>query len=226
MIERYAIYEIHNLTDRFGLTDGVPKGVKPRYNVSPTQAAPVVVSADGKVELRMMNWGLVPQGAKDANSVFRYKTFNVKSEKVFSKPGWDAAVRRSRCIIPANGFYMRRRDGGSDDTYYFTSSDGALLPLAGFYTAWTTPAGDTQQTFALLTIEANRAMPLPFGRMPVILHAEDEAAWISPQTQDFSTLVSNTRPYEGATLAYGKVSGDVASAKIDAPYLIAPSEPL
>ena len=220
MIEHYSLYDIKHLTDRFGLTDGVPKGVKPRYNVSPVQPAPVIIKNNDKTELRMMNWGLVPQGAKDANSVFRYKTFNTKSENVFSKPVWETAVRQQRCIIPVNGFYMIRAD--NKDVYYFSSADESLLGLAGMYTTWTDPNGVEQQTYTLLTIESNKAMPLPFKRMPVILHGDDEAKWLDSTVQDFSSLVGIMRPYEGSTLAYRRVSGDVTSAKIDAPHLIDP----
>lgn len=221
MIEHYALYEISKLTDRFGLTNGVPKGVKPRYNVSPSQLAPVIVRSGDDTTLRMMQWGLVPNGANDANSVFRYKTFNVKSEKVFTKPAWDVAVRQQRCIIPVDGFYMIRNDENKD-TYYFSSADKSLMAVAGIYTLWTNPSGVEQHTFTMLTIDSNTAMPLPFGRMPLLLHADDEAGWINSDVQDFSSLVRFMRPYEGNTLAYRRVSGEVGSAKIDAPSLVVP----
>ena len=219
MIEHYSLHEINKLTDRFGLTNGVPKGVKPRYNISPVQNAPVILSDGTVTELRQMQWGLVPAGAKDANSVFRYKTFNVKSEKVFSKPAWDHAVRQQRCLIPMNGFYMIR-SGGSKDAYYFSASDRPMLSAAGIYTPWTDPEGVVRHTFAMLTIESNDAMPLPFARMPVLIHANDEQRWIDSNVQDFSTLVTMMRPFEGQALHYRKVSGDVTSVKIDAPYLV------
>ncbi len=219
MIEHYALHEISKLTDRFGLTNGVPKGVKPRYNISPSQLAPVIVRSGEATELRMMQWGLVPNGANDANSVFRYKTFNVKSEKIFTKPAWDTAVRQQRCIIPVSGFYMIR-NSEDKDVYYFTSSDQPLLSVAGIYTLWTNPSGAEQYTFTMLTIDSNTAMPLPFGRMPVLLHADDEAGWIDSDVQDFSSLVRFMRPFEGEVLSYRRVSGDVASAKVDTPALI------
>ena len=221
MIEHYSLHEINKLTDRFGLTNGVPKGVKPRYNISPVQPAPVIVRSGDTTELQMMQWGLVPTGAHDANSVFRYKTFNVKSEKVFTKPLWETAIRQQRCIIPVSGFYMIRNDENKD-VYYFTASEESVMAVAGMYTLWTNPSGTLQRTFALLTIDSNSAMPLPFGRMPVLLNAEDEAGWLNPEVQDFSSLIRIMRPYEGGTLAYRRVSGDVSSAKIDKPALIEP----
>lgn len=219
MIEHYSLHEINKLTDRFSLTKGVPKGVKPRYNISPAQPSPVIVRANDAIELRMMQWGLVPIGAKDANSVFRYKTFNVKSEKVFAKPSWDAAVRHQRCIIPANGFYMIR-NGDDKESYYFTLPERPVMAIAGIHNVWTDPGGIERQTFAMLTIDSNEAMPLPFGRMPVLLHADDEAKWINQDVQDFSMLVTIMRPYEGGALEYHKVSSDVTSAKIDTPSLL------
>lgn len=221
MIEHYALHEINKLTDRFGLTNGVPKGVKPRYNITPTQPSPVIIKTGEETELRMMQWGLVPTGANDANSVFRYKTFNVKSEKVFTKPTWDVAVRQQRCIIPVGGFYMIRNDENKD-TYYFTSADQSLMAVAGIYTLWTNPSGVEQHTFAMLTIDSNTAMPLPFGRMPLLLNADDEAGWIDSGVEDFSSLIRFMRPYEGDTMAYRRVSGDVASTKIDKSILIEP----
>ena len=168
----------------------------------------------------MMSFGLVPSGAKDANSVFRYKTFNVKSEKVFAKPAWETAVRTQRCIVPANGFYMVRSGGDNSDAYYFSQPDDSLLGLAGMYCLWTDPAGVERKTFTLLTIDSSKAMPLPFTRMPVILHSDDEVKWIDSSVQDFSSLVSCMRPFEGPTLSYRRASDEVKSAKNDFPALI------
>lgn len=218
MIEHYALYEIQNLTDRFGLTNGVPKGVKPRYNISPTQNAPVITRNDNTTELSMMGWGLVSQGAKDNNSVFRYKTFNVQSEKVFSKPVWDNAVRTQRCIIPANGFYMIRRDNG--DAYYFTMPNQPLMALAGICSTWTDASGVSRNMYTMLTIESNEAMPLPFLRMPVILHESDEAGWLDTDMNDFSTLISSMRPYSGGKLSYSRIADGGALSKSDTPDLL------
>lgn len=220
MTEHYTLHEIKNLTDRFDLTNGLPKGIKPRYNISPTQTAPVIISNDGATELCTMKWGLVPNGAKSTSSVFRYKTFNTKSEKVFSKPAWETAVRHSRCIIPANGFYLWWTESDSKDAYYFTSPDQSLLGLGGIYSTWIDSDGLEHQTYSMLTIEANNTIPLPFKRMPIILHASDEQKWLNLDVQEFSPLIGMMRPFEGKTLLYHKVSNNINSAKLDTPQLI------
>ena len=81
MISRYALYDTASLSSRFQLAEGLPKGIKPHYNLSPTASAPVVINRNGSRIVRPMKWGLVANGAKDTNSVFRYKTYNIPSEK-------------------------------------------------------------------------------------------------------------------------------------------------
>ncbi len=219
MIDHYSLYEINNLTDRFGLTDGVPKGVKPRYNVSPTNAAAVITRSGETTELSMMSWGLVSSGAKDSNSVFRYKTFNIMSEKVFSKPSWDSAIRTQRCIIPVNGFYMVR-SGDAGEAYYFGMDNQPLMAVAGIYTSGANPDDPSSRTFSMLTIESTDAMPLPFARMPALLRPENEKLWMDPTAGDLSSILQAMRPLDTKKLAYRKVSRDMISAKSDSPSLI------
>ena len=46
--------------------------LKPRYNIAPTQEAPVtVVQANGKRTLEVFRWGLIPGGPKTLLSVTR-----------------------------------------------------------------------------------------------------------------------------------------------------------
>ena len=219
MTEHYALHDIGSVTDRFGLANGVPKGVKPRYNITPTQLAPAIVRSGGVNELQLMRWGLVADDAKDMNSVFRYKTFNTKSEKVFSKQSWDRAVRRKRCIVPANGFYLASVNGGQQ---YFSAAQRPILGLAGIYSTWEQPGSGPQHVFSILTIAADNDSSLPFTRMPVILHVEDETKWLDESIEDFSTLVSIMRPYEGESIDYHLVSDDILNAKNDSANLIQP----
>ena len=65
MISHYALYDIATLSKRFDLTEGLPKGIKPHYNNSPTIDAPVIVNREGTRIAKLMKWGLVANGAKD-----------------------------------------------------------------------------------------------------------------------------------------------------------------
>jgi putative SOS response-associated peptidase YedK len=39
--------------------------LKPRYNIAPSQEAPVIVQTDGKRTIELFQWGLIPSWAKD-----------------------------------------------------------------------------------------------------------------------------------------------------------------
>src|ERR1700744_5290617 len=74
----------------------------PRYNVAPTQPVPIVRLNEGKREFALVRWGLIPAGVKDA------RTFSLiiqaRSDTVLDKPSFRNAMKRRRCLIPADGF--------------------------------------------------------------------------------------------------------------------------
>lgn len=217
MIDRYALYEIENLRDRFQLGSGVPKGVKKHYNISPTQTNPVVVSRDNKPEVELMKWGFIPHGAKDTNSVFRYKTFNARSEGIFEKPSWQQAIRTRRCLVPANGFYQWKSASDGKKAFFVRLNDQALFAFAGIYSSWIDPDGVECGTYTIITTEASNGI-----RNPIILRPGDEAQWLDPTIDDANTLYASMRPYSEDMFSTIQVSQDVNSLKVDKPHLITP----
>jgi len=219
MISRYALYNIAKLTDRFNLTQGLPKGVKPSYNISPTTSAPVIVNSDSIRVVKPMQWGLVAKGAKDTNSVFRYKTYDTPLESVFSRHSSEQAIRERRCLIPANGFYELSRSG-QKFAFYARPKDESLLAFAGIYSSWQDPEGATHDTFSIITTRANADMPDPDMRMPVIVRPEDEERWLEPSATSTNDFYSALRPYASGQLTAYEVSPDVHSPKLNQPRLI------
>jgi len=212
MISRYALYNTSQLTDRFLIPGGLPKGIKPQYNISPTVSAPVIVSEDGVRTIKPMKWGLVAKGAKDTNSVFRYKTYNLPSEKIFSRHSWEQAVRERRCLVPANGFY-ELNNSGKKEAFYAQPNDKELFSFAGVYNSWEDPDGVTHGTFSMITIEASEGMPQLSGRMPVIIKRDDEARWLDASISDMPSLYDMLRQYPAELLDVYAVSAAVHSPK-------------
>jgi putative SOS response-associated peptidase YedK len=221
MFERYSLFEIDKLRDRYLLPAGVPKGVKPSYNISPTQLAPVVIVHDGTRVMESMKWGFIRHRAKDANAVFRYKTFIAKSEDMFTKDHLVHAAHTSRCLIPVNGFYVWRVTSVGKQAHYVRLSDQGMFTLAGVYSSWQDPSGKEWGTFAVVTTRANQQMSVLSNRMPLILDSQDEAAWLDTTGNDTKTIFNLMRPYDDDKLLEIKhVSPEVLNTKVDSVDLI------
>jgi len=218
MISRYALYDIADLSNHFHITEGLPKGVKPHYNNSPTLSAPVIISHEGTPIIKLMKWGLIAKGAKDTNSVFRYKTYNVPLEKIFSRHSWELAVRESRCLVPANGFY-ELNGSGKKRAFYVQPNDKSLLGFAGVHSSWQDSEGVIHGTYSIITTEATSEMPNSSTRMPIIIKREDEARWLDPTITDANSLHDMLRPYSGELTVY-EVGSALHSPKSNQPSLI------
>lgn len=219
MISSYALYTTAELSKRFNITEGLPKGVKPNYNISPTVHAPVIISENGTPVVKLMKWRLIAKGAKDTNSVFRYKTYNNASENIFSRHSWELAVRESRCLIPANGFYLLN-GSGKKRAYYAQLKDKSLVAFAGIYSEWQDPEGVIHGTYSLVTTEATHDMPDPGSRMPVIIDREYESDWLDPTISDTGSIYKMLRPNPSGILSVYEVSSAVHSPKPNKPNLI------
>lgn len=219
MISRYALYNIADLSKRFLISAGLPKGVKPHYNISPTVGAPVIISEKGSLAVKLMKWGLVTKGAKDTNSVFRYKTYNIPSESIFTRHSWDLAVRESRCLVPANGFYEL---SGSDKkrAHYAELKDKSLLALAGVYSSWQDSEGIEHGTYSVITAGSSYDMPDSSSRVPIIIRPKDEARWLDPAVTDDNSLYEMLRPNPSDLLNVYEVSPAVHSPKLNQASLI------
>jgi len=100
---RYSWRELHAL---YALSDvSFPaSNFQPRYNVAPTQMAPVVRLKDGGREIAFLKWGLVPSWAKDAKD--GAKLINARAETAAEKPSFRGAFRHRRCPVVAAGFFL------------------------------------------------------------------------------------------------------------------------
>jgi putative SOS response-associated peptidase YedK len=103
--------------------------LRPRYNIAPTTAIDVVRLADTGPDLVPMRWGLIPgwwkKTAKDVPS-----TFNARAETVAQKPVFRSAFKRTRCIVPASGYFEWRAVEGGKQPYFISAPDGAGRDVA------------------------------------------------------------------------------------------------
>jgi len=192
----------------------------PRYNVAPTQPVPVVRLVDGKRSFALMRWGFVPGWVKDPKTVSLM--INARGESVGDKPAFRNAMRRRRCLIPADGFYDWR-PGVAQRPYFVRAKSGAPLAFAGLWETWIGPNGEEVDTAAIVTTRANRLLAPIHERMPAIVAPEAFDLWLDCAKVDAATAAALIAPAPEALLECYEVSPAVNRVANDSPDLIAPA---
>jgi putative SOS response-associated peptidase YedK len=164
----------------------------PRYNVAPTQPIPIVRLNEGKRQFALVRWGLLPSWVKDPKNFTLL--INARGESVIDKPAFRAAMKRRRCLIPADGFYEWKAIAGRKQPYYVRLKSGAPMALAGLWETWTGPNGEELETAAIVTTNANRALAPIHDRMPVILAPEAFDFWLNCADVDAQTAAALIAP--------------------------------
>lgn len=191
----------------------------PRYNVAPTQPIPVVRLNSGKRSFALMRWGFVPAWAKDP------KTFsllvNARGESVLDKPAFRNAMRRRRCLVPADGFYEWRHVAPKRP-YFVRPKSGEPIAFAGLWETWTGPNGEEVDTAAIVTTRANRMLAGIHDRMPVIVPPEAFSLWLDCAKADATTAAALIAPAPESLLECYEISPLVNRVANDNASLIAP----
>ena len=104
---------------------GPAQNLQPRYNVAPGQNVAAVRRNDRARRLSMLRWGLVPRWASDPKIGSRL--VNARAETARTKPSFREAFRSKRCLVPADGFYEWKPEGGRKQPYLIRRKDGGLL---------------------------------------------------------------------------------------------------
>ena len=82
----------------------------PRYNIAPTQAAPVIAQNGDRTVLQTMRWGLIPSWAE--NEKIGQSLINAHIETASKKPAFREAWKHRLCLVPADGFFERESKNG------------------------------------------------------------------------------------------------------------------
>ena len=105
----------------FGYTE--QPNFPPRHNIAPTQPIPVVILENGIRHFRLMRWGLLPAWVKDPRKFTLL--INARAETVLEKPAFKNAIKRRRCLIPADGYYEWQASGKRKRPHFIHRRDGA-----------------------------------------------------------------------------------------------------
>ena len=209
---RFTWQQLHQLMN---LVDWPGEELAARYNVAPTQVAPVVRARDdGGRAGAMLTWGLVPFWAKDIS--IGQKMINARADGVASKPAFRAAFAKRRCLVPISGFYEWQKlgDGKRKQPFIIERVDQQPFVLAGLWERWS--KGDSPlETFAIITTEPNALLEPIHDRMPVILDAGDFDRWLDPDGVEVEELQRLLRPADPVGFRTRPISTLVNSPKND-----------
>ena len=198
-------------------------GLKPRYNIAPTQLVAAVLRPDAQSDRQMqwLQWGLIPPWAKDPKMGARM--INARSETVLEKPSFRAPFRRQRCLIPSDGFFEWKEDPGGKQPVFICKQDRSPFAFAGLWESWA-KEGQIIYSCTILTTQANELLKPLHERMPVILQARDYEQWLDPSLNEPAPLLPLLVPHPAEGWVGFAVNRAVNNAKNDSPECIQPLE--
>ncbi|MBN1493299.1 MAG: SOS response-associated peptidase [Candidatus Omnitrophica bacterium] len=189
---------------------------KPRYNIAPSDAVHAIVNTM-RDEITLARWGYIPHwmGADGlAKSVI-----NARAETLMQKPFFKTSFRSRRCLIIADGFYEWKRAGKAKHPYRVIVDDGSLFAFAGVWDTWMYD-GNELMTCAIITVAANELMRPIHERMPVIINADDEQAWL--MSDDLVRAEEMLRPFASERMRAYEISPAVNSPTHDHADIVKP----
>jgi putative SOS response-associated peptidase YedK len=155
---------------------------KPRFNVAPTQPAPVVIRHGDARAIELMRWGLVPHWAGHAGKKPPLM-INARVESLRAKQVFRDALDRKRCLVPADGFFEWVKPGEAKQPprpFYFHPRAPQLFAFAGLWARTRDDHGVEQHSFTIITTKANDLVRPIHDRMPIVLAPAAYAAWLDP----------------------------------------------
>lgn len=215
MCGRYTLTSQHGLAEAFELAVAEPPEAsewwRPRFNVAPTQPAPVIVLRDGVRVLELMRWGLVPPWATSLAG--GAKMINARVEGLATRPAFREALKARRCLVPADGFFEWRPHAGGKTPIYMRPVPRRPVAFAGLWERWRAPDATWVTSFTVITGPPNALVAPIHDRMPIVLARDAIAPWLAPgplPADALAALLAVPAIDDWQAVAVGKRVGTVA----------------
>jgi putative SOS response-associated peptidase YedK len=217
---RYTIIDLSRFTDLFPWIRHPESPQTPRYNVAPSQQIPAIINSP-EPKIDFVEWGFLPSWTGASEKPPR-PMINARAETLGSKRMFKDALRKRRCLLPADGFYeWKTRPSGERVPVYFRLKSGRPFAFAGL---WDNSRRDglPLTTCTMITTGPNKLVEPIHDRMPVILMEEDYQKWIDSAEKEPEELLSLLRPYPAEQMEAIEVKKTVNSPKNEGPDCIEP----
>jgi len=202
---------------------------KPRFNVAPSmQVVCISREADPQAEVdgkgdqsrlghycRSFAWGMIPAWAKPG--IFKSPLINARSETIWEKPSFRSAIKKTRVVIPVNGFYEWQRSGKSKQAWFICGQAQGPLAFAGVSSV----SREGVPQVCIVTTAANAKMQEIHHRMPVILDTAGANCWLDDDNRE--VLETLMRPASDDAIDASAVGDYVNNARNEGPKCVEPT---
>jgi putative SOS response-associated peptidase YedK len=219
MCGRYKLVRLAEFTKLYPWILPFDGDVPQRYNIAPTQAVAVVPNlAQPKIDY--YQWGLIPSWAKDPKVGNRM--INARAESLAEKASFRTALRRRRCLIPADGFYEWKvnHDGRAKTPMHVRLKGGRPFAFAGLWETWHDPGGSVVPSCVIITTSPNALMKGIHDRMPAIVREDQYRDWLNPKETDAEEFLRLLAPYPSEEMEALPVSRAVNNPRNEGPSCI------
>jgi putative SOS response-associated peptidase YedK len=193
----------------------------PRYNIAPSQEVAVVRASgpEGRRQLDLLRWGLIPFWAED--KALGNRMINARAETLADRPAFRWSFRKRRCLLVADGFFEWKRINGRKQPHYIRLRDRRPFGLAGLWDRWPDPDGPAIESCTVVTTQPNELLAGIHDRMPVIVAPDSFGRWLDPAVRDPKLLQNLLQPYPAGELEAYAVSMAVNDPGTDGPQCVA-----
>lgn len=127
---------------------------------------------------------LTPEGIKQPLWGFpldKKLVFNARSESIFDKRMFSEAVRKRRCLVPANLFYEWQ---GKEKIKHEVRTGDKIMYLGGIYSKYSNDKGEPEDRFSIITQASEGNMLEIHSRSPLIVSRDNLRNYINPETSE------------------------------------------
>ncbi len=132
-------------------------------DICPSQPAPVLFGAEGRLVAGAMRWGFPPYEGKGL-------LINARAETILEKKTFRESARYRRCVLPARHFYEWNLSREKAVCY---QAGRPTLYLAGCY-----DLKEGENRFVVITTQANETLRKVHERMPLLIGEEELVGWL------------------------------------------------
>ena len=149
----------------------------PRTYVAPQSPIAIVREENNERHFALVRWGFIPSWVKEIKP--GKPLINARSETLLEKPSFRNAIKRRRCLIPADGYYEWLGEvPGKKIPYFIHRPDYSLFAFAGLWEHWLGADGSELESAAIITTEPNAVIAQIYTRMPAVIQPENFAQWL------------------------------------------------